>query len=241
MEVGVLKTEAERLRKKKLRVCLWADREEEGRREQTVTEGVSVELSWASKPITGNALIEAALEGLIYTSSLLIHWSGDGNVSTTNRAWMAIGIHYAVNGTNPFISISVYIHHLYIFNLCFCEIWQKLEGCRTSGWLTVNSGFLRYLSGYIHTNNYISYGSGQSMCFIIIIRTNIFFFFFFLSFCGTSGLYSSVRMTGNRAERERRRHAAKGRRTRDRDYGLCIWAAYPNHCATGAAHQKKHL
>lgn len=102
MEVGVMKTEAEKLRKKRWRACLWADREEEGQREQTVTEGVSMQLSWASKPITGDALIEAALEGLIYTNSPLIHWSGDGSVSTTNCTWMAICIHYAVNGTSHF-------------------------------------------------------------------------------------------------------------------------------------------
>lgn len=51
--------------------------------EPTVAQGVSGAVSWASKPITGAALIEAALEGLICTSSPLIHWSDGGSASTT--------------------------------------------------------------------------------------------------------------------------------------------------------------
>ena len=52
-----------------------------------------------------------------------------------------------------------------------------------------------------------------------------FFFLIFIFFCGTSGLYLSVRET------EHRRHAAKGRTGREsnpqplcEDYSLCIWA-----------------
>lgn len=61
-----------------------------GSREQTVTQGVSREVSWAAKPITGAALIEAALQGLIYTSSPLIHWSDGGSASTTKPG---LGVH----------------------------------------------------------------------------------------------------------------------------------------------------
>lgn len=49
-------------------------------------------------------MIEAALQGLIYTSSPLIHWSDGGNVpSTTNQGWMSICIHYGVSWTNVFM------------------------------------------------------------------------------------------------------------------------------------------
>ena len=56
-----METEAEGGLEKKLRTYLGADGGEEGHRKQTVARGVSRELSWAPKPITGAALIEAAL------------------------------------------------------------------------------------------------------------------------------------------------------------------------------------
>lgn len=56
-----MKTEAERGCEKKLRAYLRADRAGEGHRTATVAQGVSRKVSWASKPITGAALIEAAL------------------------------------------------------------------------------------------------------------------------------------------------------------------------------------
>lgn len=44
----------------------------------TVTQGVSGELSWVSKPITGHVY------GLNHTSRPLIHWSDDWNFSSAD-------------------------------------------------------------------------------------------------------------------------------------------------------------
>lgn len=57
-----MKTEPERLTRGENYAHISEQTERgEGQREPTVTKGVSGELSWACKPITGAALIEAAL------------------------------------------------------------------------------------------------------------------------------------------------------------------------------------